>query len=61
MSPSATFIFYQRRGAVLGLDISLPWDWTKVKNLMTAEQSHYNISKYSAAFPNILEVCDYVA
>ncbi|OWF55417.1 protein dispatched homolog 3-like [Mizuhopecten yessoensis] len=40
----------------LSIDVSLPWDYTKVSNLMTAESTHYDVSQFNSNFPNILEI-----
>ncbi|XP_069118440.1 protein dispatched homolog 1-like isoform X1 [Argopecten irradians] len=48
--------FLSNISTVLSIDVSLPWDYTKVSNLMTAESTHYDVSQFNSNFPNILGI-----
>ncbi|XP_060082462.1 uncharacterized protein LOC132561782 [Ylistrum balloti] len=48
--------FLTNVSTTLAIDVSLPWDYTKVSNLMTAESTHYDVSQFNSNFPNTLEI-----
>ncbi|XP_033735368.1 uncharacterized protein LOC117323939 [Pecten maximus] len=48
--------FLSNASTTLSIDLALPWDYTKVSNLMTAESTHYDVSQFNTNFPNILEI-----